>query len=216
MLDRREFAVGLAVLSAGIGKEIPEATVAVWYDVLCDLNPAQLKAGILAVLKESQYSGLPPVGVIRKAALGGASERLAVTDRGQLAWEKVIATIRSVGGYASVQFDDPIVTAAVRSLGSWADICGKTIDELVWVKKEFLSAYAAMLAGGISAEQARPLHGIINCDRSRDGFPLEPVKLIETGLPAVSPRLIRGEVQHAPRLPSPATKNLSESFHVPE
>ena len=62
-------------------------------------------------------------------------------ERAELAWAQVIRKIRSTGSYGSLKLDDKQAIAAVKSLGSWQQLCNSTEAEMTWKKKEFLSMY---------------------------------------------------------------------------
>ncbi len=58
-----------------------------------------------------------------------------------LAWAQVVREMRVNGSYGSLKLDDKQAVAAVKSLGSWQQLCSSTEKELVWKKKEFISLY---------------------------------------------------------------------------
>ena len=58
------------------------------------------------------------------------------------AWTKVVDTIRNVGGYTSVAFDDPLIHAVIRDMGGWTKLCEVTVQELPFCAKDFQARYA--------------------------------------------------------------------------
>ena len=74
-----------------------------------------------------------------------AKEQIIVTEpRTDLAWAAVIRALRQFGGYNSVVFDDPVITAVIKAgpWGGWTGLCSKTEVELEYsVKTEFKNLY---------------------------------------------------------------------------
>lgn len=64
-----------------------------------------------------------------------------VNDKTELAWAQVIDKIRTVGSWGTLKLDDKQALAAVRSLGSWKQLCGSTENDMTWKKKEFMRIY---------------------------------------------------------------------------
>lgn len=158
----------------------------VWYTLCSDLTAEQFQAGIVETLRTNTFAGLPPIGLIRKNAMGNVGQ-IDTEDRAILAWGKVLAAIREHSGYRTVTFDDPLIMATIRSIcGSWADLCGQDAEQLGWTKKEFVKTYGAHTnLGTISSTAVAPLPGILAQDASLRGFETPPPIRIETNLPPV-------------------------------
>jgi hypothetical protein len=58
----------------------------------------------------------------------------------------VLETVKRVGGYQTVKFDDPVIPAVIsRRFGGWARLCAELIEENEkWFLRDFASAYKAM------------------------------------------------------------------------
>ena len=158
----------------------------VWYTLCSDLTAEQFQAGIVETLRTNTFAGLPPIGLIRKNAMGNVGQ-IDTEDRAILAWGKALAAIREHSGYRTVTFDDPLIMATIRSIcGSWADLCGQDAEQLGWTKKEFVKTYGAHTnLGTISSTAVAPLPGILAQDASLRGFETPPPIRIETNLPPV-------------------------------
>ena len=78
-----------------------------------------------------------PANIIKHLKAG----EISTEDKALLAWGQVIREIRRVGSYGSLKLDDKQAIAAVKSLGSWQQLCNSTEQEITWKKKEFLSNY---------------------------------------------------------------------------
>jgi hypothetical protein len=71
--------------------------------------------------------------------LNGTSE-----DRALNAWLIVENTVKTVGPYASVRFEDPVIHSVIDSLGGWPKFQDCTNRDWTWRQKEFMSRYKAM------------------------------------------------------------------------
>ena len=197
-MTRIEFARCVAVLSAGVGREMAETQIDVWFELLGDLTFEQLKAGIVRGLRNYKFAGFPPVGQIREWA-GAGGDELRIEDRAALAWGRLLNAIGSVGAYESVDFDDPAINAAVRSLGGWQALCDTSSHELrAFVRPRFVESYRAHVAAGVQSHDAEPLAGIIAGNHGRDGYEAPEPRRIETNLPQTV-RVIASAPQQQPR-----------------
>lgn len=157
-----EFAECIAVLESGVGREMPKDQAKVWFEVLSDLAVLQLRTAVVRALREHKFAGFPPVGMLREWAGCGATVAIPAQDRAIVAWDAVLQAMRDHGGYQSVQFDDPAVTAAVRSVGGWQYMCELETETLCqFVRPRFLEAYRAHANLGVQAIAAEPLPGKI-------------------------------------------------------
>jgi hypothetical protein len=62
-------------------------------------------------------------------------------EKGRLSWLAIMGEIRRVGRYGTLNLDDKIALAALKSVGGWNHLCGSMEKDLVWIEKEFMSAY---------------------------------------------------------------------------
>ena len=53
------------------------------------------------------------------------------------AWSKVEKTIRRIGRYDSVMFDDPVIHQVIYDMGGWTNLCNTRIKILVIVRTNF-------------------------------------------------------------------------------
>lgn len=88
------------------------------YKMLLDDIPDELFIqGINTMLRERPYTSLPSPAEIRKFCLGTREEDLNI--RIAQAKNKLVGALDSVGTYAAVVFDDPIIHLIIRDLGGW-------------------------------------------------------------------------------------------------
>lgn len=193
-----EFAEGIALLSASIGKPIAKDMARAWFAILEDLTVDQFRKGIVETMRTHQFAGFPPVGVVRKNAIGGIqSATIETNDRAIVAFAAVKRAVAEHGGYATVSFDDPIANATIRALGGWVAVCdtpeGQDFD--TWLAKRFYATYAAMMHTGVQAVEAAPLPGICDSTNSKTGEEKRlTAVIVSTSLPKLPATLVRGEM----------------------
>ncbi|RYF59596.1 MAG: hypothetical protein EOO27_08735 [Comamonadaceae bacterium] len=84
-------------------------------------------------------------------------------DRAAIAWGKVLDTMRLVGAYQDVAFDDPAIHAAIEDAGGWPKLCRSEVNELGYVQTAFCKSHRAYTGRG-TFPYPRLCHG----DRSPD------------------------------------------------
>ena len=105
-------------------------------------------------------------------------------DRAAVAWTAVLKTISTVGGYRSVDFDDPLINATILSLGGWVALCEQTVREQdEFTRARFLKTYAAFSRTGVNGELAGRLPGISERHNATHGHTWDSTVKVATGLP---------------------------------
>lgn len=94
-----------------------------------------------------------------------------------IAWSKVIETVRRVGAYSSVAFDDSIIHRVVTDMGGWPKLCEMKEAETPFVAKDFERRYQgyAMRRAGLDAGHEPILIGITDALNSKYGITPQPV-----------------------------------------
>lgn len=201
-MTQDEFNSAIAILIASVGRPMPDEQVRAWKLICDDLTAEQLRRGVITTIRTHEFAGFPPIAAIRKNAIGKEAGQLTIADRAVVAWGAIKRAVAVHGGYATVQFDDPLVTASVRELGGWSRFCdceaGEKFD--VWLRKDFERTYSALLVAGTSAERTAPLAGLCDVANSANGHHERlQATTINTGLSPVPARLVRGEVPRIER-----------------
>ena len=127
---------------------------------------------------------MPKVADLAKLLEGSGS------DAALVAWAKVDRAVRTVGTYASVVFDDPIIHAVVSDMGGWAWFGRQTSDEWPFVAKQFETRYRGFRTRGDVGTYPSVLIGLAEADNSRMGLPSERPKLL--GNPDQAVRVMQG------------------------
>ena len=184
-MNQSEFARCMAVLSAGVGRDVPVEMMRVWFSVLGDVSESQLQAGIIKTLQSYKFSGFPPIALIREHC-GCESIAVNLDDKANAAWSTLLQAMRRIGGYQSVQWDDPAIPAAIEAVAqSWASLCEMPSAELhAYVRPRWMQSYKSALAMGVKGSTVSP--GILASDAGRLGGSVpEPVRIGEKPMPVV-------------------------------
>ena len=164
--DRKRFAAALLAVSEIYGKPFGDAVSRIWWDALQRFDIDAVEAAFkrhIASPDTGQFQP-KPADVIRM--LEGTS-----IDVAQVAWAKVDKAVRSVGPYASVTFDDPIIQRVLSDMGGWILLCGKRDDEWPFIANEFRTRYHGYRSkGGALEEFPRVLIGLVESENAQLGY----------------------------------------------
>ena len=138
-----------------------------WIDAFDGMPPEAVEIALRRFNRECEDHPTP-AGVRRYAGAAGLNDE----QRAQVSWRIVRSSVLRYGAYYAISFDDPIIHAAIRAIGGWANLCSTPHDEMQWRAKAFCEAYVSVARSGIG--EFEPLPGLL------DNQP-EPVQ-ITTGL----------------------------------
>lgn len=137
--DKEDFKMIMVGIGELYNKEITKPLMRIYFSVLKNYSLSDVENGVNAhAMDPKQGSFFPkPADIVRHLQTGDIS----VEDKATLAWGQVIREIRRVGSWGTLKLDDKQAMAAVKSLGSWQQLCNSTETEMTWKKKEFISIY---------------------------------------------------------------------------
>ena len=170
--DAKQFAGIIASLSEVFESGEPSKTlIKIYWLALLDLDINDIQRAASDIIRTRVYSSLPkPADIIE--AIRGTS-----TDRATGAWIKVLGTLRGVGSYQSVQFDDPVIHSCIEMMGGWPELGNMHIDDEKWKQREFEKLYPIMEKRG---NHPTHLSGRFELDNTAKGYlenVEEPVKI---------------------------------------
>lgn len=186
-------AAAVTLLAEGYNRQATKATFHAYIAGLEGLTVAQIEDGVNRALRECKFMPSP-------AELRELSGELKGQDRAVKAWMAFESAVQTQGGYRSVDFDDVVINATVRSLGGWSYVCDLPVREFdTFLREKFLKAYASLYAAGVGEEEAAPLQGLFDKENARNGHAPQDIQIIVTGLPPSprAPRIVGGS---APRI----------------
>lgn len=173
------------------------------YDMgLSDVPISSIRAACAKAVRSCQF--MPTVYELRSLC-GLVTDSVDGRDKPTLAWQAVRDAIRKVGGYASPNFEDPTVNAVVRELGGWVALCDTPTDQMQWVEKRFLAAYASMQRCKLPDDLTTRLTGIseadnVLCGHSDQGVSVVEVRCLSVATRMDAPAVPRIEVSTVPRI----------------
>jgi len=177
--EKVDFALVINSMAAMFRQEPTKALLHGYWLGLQDLD---LKAVELAAVRAMRTKTFMP-SVVELRELTG---ELTHGQRAMKAWAAFELAVVQHGGYASVTFDDSILTATIRNLGGWQRLCEMPTSEFQkWLRKDFERVYLGLLDTTLNAKDTTPLIGIheqtnrFNSCREAVKPPLQ----ITTGLP---------------------------------
>lgn len=163
-IDRGKFAASFAAMAAVFGKEPNSAVVEIYFRALERFSATEVEAGISKACSTLKFFP-KPVELIE--CITGGDGRLE--DRAMVEACRVLDTIKSVGTYASVVFDDPVTQAViVQHFGGWARFAELRQENEKWFLRDFASAYQAFARVGVKHFGALP--GISAQQNALKGF----------------------------------------------
>lgn len=175
-MTRTEFAEGISLLTATVGRQMPDEQVAAWFAMLKDLSGEQLRTGIVKTLQTHQFAGFPPIGsVLSNCHTAGTIG--SPKDRSLLAWHDARRCMGKLGPNDSIDFDDRLINATIRALGGWPTFCQVETSKIQWLEKDFREMYAALACCALREDQTRRLPGQFEINHSRNGYTAEPVRV---------------------------------------
>lgn len=188
-IDQTErFALAISALCAAFNREADESAFTAFEWGLEGISADAIERGVKLAVSECEFMPTP-------AKLRELCGSLTHNARALHAWNAAVAAIPKHGAYRSVEFDDPLINATVRSLGGWTAFCWKDSEELhKWTKKDFVQTYVTFLKSGVGGELCGHLAGECEKENSRTGFALPEPERIVTGLPDVPVGIIRGAI----------------------
>jgi hypothetical protein len=99
-------------------------------------------------------------------------------DAALVAWSKLDRTVREVGTYRSVVFEDALIHRIVLEMGGWVALGTKTEDEWPFLRNEFVNRYRGYRGRSEIPEYPPVLIGLAEASNRKVGFDSEPPVLI--------------------------------------
>jgi len=171
--DFAQFRAVLQGVFALYGKDMSPAVMDIWWGAMRPFDLAAFRDVMNRHATDPDRGQfLPkPADVIRLMA--GSTQ-----DSALIAWAKVDRAVRSVGTYASVVFDDPIIHAVIVDMGGWVSMGQRSEDEWPFVAREFENRYRGYRTRGTAGTYPRTLTGLAESSNALTGFKTQPPVLI--------------------------------------
>jgi hypothetical protein len=141
--DRASFAALMTQALAFYRQDVTDFTLDVWWQACQPFDLEQARKALTAHAMDPDRGQFPPKPADLVRQLQGTHG-----DRALLAWGKVYDAMRGVGAYASVDFGDPAIHAAITDIGGWVALARSAVAELPFWQKRFCDAYRTYTARG--------------------------------------------------------------------
>jgi len=138
--DKPQFEA-LMVSTAGMyNRKLDAMTVSMYFNALARFDISDVQTGFNRHIQnpDSGQYWPKPADIIRN--LQGASE-----TRSGAAWTVVDKTVRTVGPYQNVVFDDPVIHAVISDMGGWITLCNSSAEDYPFRANEFKKRYTGYL-----------------------------------------------------------------------
>lgn len=133
---QKELAVFVMGVLTFYKQDTSDFAVDVWLDALSGYDINDIKQAFKTFTRTNEnYRAHPYPNDIIKLIDGSSS------DKASLAWHKVDRAVRTVGGYESVVFDDPIIHVVIEEIGGWGFINNQDEESFKFTANHFKTAY---------------------------------------------------------------------------
>ena len=171
--EKREFVSTILAAALIYDKTLSPPVVELYWAACKEISLDRLKAAVERHVKDPERGRFMP----RPADI----MHFAKPKRSPaLAWSEVVEAMEQIGAYQSVQFEDGVTNAVIRTMGGWPAICAEDIST-PWVQKEFERRYESFRDSG--KELNEPLLGNHAVSNRLSGFLeyVRPPVMIGTG-----------------------------------
>ena len=168
--DKDEFKQVLVGLGELHDKKISRELASLYWSALSDLTIEQLKQAASLHLNDKSNDGKfwPKPSTLRAYIEGSeADKKDDIENRANVAWLEITAKIRTLGAYGTLDMEDKQALMAVRSMGTWQDLCHTPYEQLDWKRKAFIENYKSLESTDCEHLQALP--GIHELQNQRAG-----------------------------------------------
>ena len=141
--DKKRFAEIMATSGEMFDKKIGKTLMKTYFHMLSGYSIDQVDAAFKShFLDPDQGMFFPkPANIVKQLSGTTKQQDQAIECRAELSWAVILGEMSRIGSYGTLKLEDRQAMAAVQAVGGWKKLCAQTFDELVWVKKEFVSCY---------------------------------------------------------------------------
>lgn len=141
-LNYLNFLNAVELIETALQKKFNEKQLAIYYQLLQDLDDETFLLGIKRLLQERVYTNIPSIADIREYSLNIRESDLVARSR--IAKNKLKEAVRQFGYCYNIVFDDPVLHLMVQDLGGWVGVCNmKEKDFYDYIKFDFDKVYSS-------------------------------------------------------------------------
>lgn len=174
--ERAAFAECITALAVVFGREVDATLIRAYSAFLGDLPIDRIRHAVNQAARTKKF--MPSVTELRELAGCASAESRAIS-----AWSIVSDAAGRLGSYVSVDFEDGVINAVIRSMGGWPYLLTRTGDDFEkWARQEFIKAYVA-IESVVKPEECKPVCGLTTEEGKRP-------RLVKVDYVRDDPRLI--------------------------
>ena len=153
-----EFIVEFSKMTEYYESQTSKSRTMLYFENLAQYSLPDFAGACRKIIRDRTYQRMPKIAEFVEAIEGSIDERAVE------AWDEAMNACIKYGPYRSVSFADEAINRAVNYIvGGWDKINNCELDELVWVKKEFLSAYKAYAGKELARTRLRGIAELSGC-----------------------------------------------------
>lgn len=169
----------MAILTKYFKEDMGESIAELYYQRLKDYSIDQVEKAIGRAIYELKF--MPKIVELVEFIGSGPAK---LEDIATIQADLVIRAIRRIGGYRSVNFQDPVTKAVIeRCFGGWIQMCEELMEvDEKWFRKDFAKYYQSYSRQNIRIKHSLPgRHEVFNQIRGYLEHIPEPIQ-VETAL----------------------------------
>jgi hypothetical protein len=171
--DLDEFGEYLESALSFWGQSVSEFSLSVWWEAMRPYDLIAVKQAINRHARNPDEGHFAPKPSDLIKMLSGRT-----VDSAQVAWSKVEWSVRRVGPYQSVVFDDALIHRVLIEMGGWIQLCTYNNDEWPFKANEFQTRYRGYIMRGEIPQYPPVLIGISEASNRNRGYKIEPPTLL--------------------------------------
>lgn len=171
--DMQKFISMLTGIADYYGRNLREETILLYWEGLKQYDYAAVeKAFWTHTQNPDSGQFMPKIADVSKYLKGRTS------DQASQAWSKVDKTMRHVGTYQDVCFDDLIIHRVIEDMGGWIALGMKNEEDWTFLQNQFENRYRGYVMRGEQPEYQARLIGVANAYNAQNGYSLNPPMMI--------------------------------------
>ena len=153
--DKDQFEKCIRALFAAFGQECTNATLSGYWMGLSDVTIMQVQKSVGIAIRSTKFVA-KPFELRDMLGLVVSNETRAIE-----AWGDVQRALM-IGAYKSVDFEDTLINATIRSLGGWPNFVARFTDSLQeeFARHAFCKTYRNLASSYVDGDACKPLQGL--------------------------------------------------------
>jgi len=144
--DKNKFKEIMTMISINYNEEINLPKLKLWWTLFNHYPIQAFEKAVYAHITcpDSGMFSPKPANITKMIQGTTKQNEQNIESEAELAWTSILNAIRGVGSYGSPKFKNPKVAATINAMINWSQLCGCTVSDLDWKKKEFISLYSTI------------------------------------------------------------------------